>query len=753
MRWWPVVLLVVCVLGPYSRVMTGQAVPIPDDIFISDLADAEFPARVEAGRLVAAGEAPIWTSRIFTGYPLNIDPISLALFAALPPASALGALLGLLLAMAAVGANLLARQYGASRAGGFLAGFAYAWSGFFVCQLRHLGVLEVVALFPLALFCLERAATGGAPDRAGARAVMFRDRMAGLNGFAALFGLQCLAGFPQSVYIAALVYGALVLVRLLWLWGPDEHVTPALRWVPALTLAGGALAAVAVGTLIGMVGLLPLQELGTVSDRGGGGSYAWATYFNYWPRDFLTFFIPYINGDGSSRTYDGCNSSIFWEDYGYVGLVTVLLALLIVAVRVRRLAVAFWTLTALVAYGMVLGREAPFYRIAYYVLPGFSNFRFPSRFLFVVELALALLGGLGLTMVQEYLTRPRPATWTRWLPAVVGACVAAIVAMDLVYHNLRQNPLVSAGTWLTPPRSATLIRRDGAEGRIFTPGSRQLRIASMASQAGSGDLRPYVRHREFLQPNVNLLFQLDTLDGYAGIAPRWAVDLFGDHNRPGLINRFYLFDESGLRTAPPFLDWLEAVSVRWLILPRLPHDYAGARLQHIGSAPPAEIYRLPGTLPRVRIVTRGRRVRSFDELCTLVDTGALDLHHEVTLHEPEADAVIATLGKSVEEAPDGTARIVRERNTEIVIEAQTPRDALLLLADTFYPGWTATVDGHAVTILRANLAHRAVALPSGTHRVIFAYRPASVRYGLWLTGLGLLLLAAGVIFALRQSGR
>ncbi|MFZ4396349.1 MAG: hypothetical protein ACOYOU_12070 [Kiritimatiellia bacterium] len=741
----PLVLVVLCVLAPYSRVVTGIAVPIPDDIFVSDLADNELPSCVEAGRLVRAGEAPVWTSRIYTGMPLTVNPIAIALFATLPSASALGAFLALLLSAAAVGAYLLARQYGASRAGGFLAGFAFAWSGFFVCQLRHLGVLGAVAFFPLALFCLERAVTGVARDRAGARAMPAPRRLAWLTGFALLFGAQCLSGFPQSVYIAGLVYGALVAVRLLWLMDPDGLP---LSWSQRLSspvlLTFGALAAVIAGTLIGMVVLLPLQELGSVSDRAGSGTYEWATFYNYWPRNFLTFFHAYANGDISNGTYQG--KSIFWEDYGYVGLITMLLAILAVAVHVRRFAVAFWTLVALVAYGLVLGREAPFYRIAFQVLPGFDVFRFPSRCLFVVELALALLGGLGLTYVQEFLTqRARPPRWDRRLPGVIGACLALGMAGDLVIQNLRQNPIVSARTWLTPPRSVTLIRNSGAEGRVFTPVSPLLHMAAYQMAGGwSGDLTPYIRHREFLQPNSNLLHGLATLDGYVSISPRWTVNLIGDHNRSGLFNRFYGVDaEGGLHLSPPLFDWLEAMSVRWLILPM---TNANARLQHVASAPPAEVYCLTNSLPRVRILSRVRRVASPAELGQLARSGAFDPRHEVAMDDPAADAVVAALGSEItDDASSGFARIVQERNTEIVIEAQTPRLALLLLADTYYPGWYATVDGQPAPILRANLAHRAVLLTPGTHRVVFAYRPASVRHGLFLTGIGLLLVLAAAL--------
>jgi hypothetical protein len=167
-RWFTMLLLVVTVLAPCRQLLVGRAIPIPGDIFVSDLAHGEFPPRVEAGRLLATGQLPLWSSRLGSGFRMVPDPLSLAFFAALPPALALGWLIALLLSVAAVGTSVLARRLGANRSGASLAGYAASWSGFFVCQQRHLCVPGTVACFPLALFCLEKAATGGTPDISGA---------------------------------------------------------------------------------------------------------------------------------------------------------------------------------------------------------------------------------------------------------------------------------------------------------------------------------------------------------------------------------------------------------------------------------------------------------------------------------------------------------------------------------------------------------------------------------------------------------
>lgn len=57
-----------------------------------------------------------------------------------------------------------------------------------------------------------------------------------------------------------------------------------------------------------------------------------------------------------------------------------------------------------------------------------------------------------------------------------------------------------------------------------------------------------------------------------------------------------------------------------------------------------------------------------------------------------------------------------------------------------YPGWVATIDNEPVPIYRANYTFRAVRVPEGEHRVVFRYRPMSVRYGLIVSGIGGVLL-------------
>ncbi|HTS16502.1 MAG TPA: glycosyltransferase [Verrucomicrobiae bacterium] len=86
-------------------------------------------------------------------------------------------------------------------------------------------------------------------------------------------------------------------------------------------------------------------------------------------------------------------------------------------------------------------------------------------------------------------------------------------------------------------------------------------------------------------------------------------------------------------------------------------------------------------------------------------------------------------------------RIVTDRTTRVDIASQTDTPGYVILADTFYPGWRVTVDGHPTVISRANGVQRAVFVEPGTHLVQFRYAPTSIRLGVAISALTLLAVA------------
>jgi uncharacterized membrane protein YfhO len=92
-------------------------------------------------------------------------------------------------------------------------------------------------------------------------------------------------------------------------------------------------------------------------------------------------------------------------------------------------------------------------------------------------------------------------------------------------------------------------------------------------------------------------------------------------------------------------------------------------------------------------------------------------------------------------------RWIRDDADEVVLSTESTSPAYLVLADTFYPGWQAAVDGAPAPIFPADVGFRAVAVPAGTHTVRFVYRPRSVGAGLLVAGVAV---AAAVLMIRRE---
>jgi Bacterial membrane protein YfhO len=80
-----------------------------------------------------------------------------------------------------------------------------------------------------------------------------------------------------------------------------------------------------------------------------------------------------------------------------------------------------------------------------------------------------------------------------------------------------------------------------------------------------------------------------------------------------------------------------------------------------------------------------------------------------------------------------TVSIVADEPTHVELAAAMNGDGYVVLADTSYPGWQATVNGTPTVIYTANGMFRTVFVPDGAHRVRFDYAPKTLYRGLAVT--------------------
>ncbi|MCC6794021.1 MAG: YfhO family protein [Candidatus Hydrogenedentes bacterium] len=157
-----------------------------------------------------------------------------------------------------------------------------------------------------------------------------------------------------------------------------------------------------------------------------------------------------------------------------------------------------------------------------------------------------------------------------------------------------------------------------------------------------------------------------------------------------------------------------------------------------------EIYKHTTMLPRARLVTKLETASSTDALFERMLEDSFD---PATIAITDAALPMSPLATSPTAA--GTVAIREHTPQRVVIDCDAKSDALLVLADTFYPGWQASVDGKRETVMPVYHCFRGVAVPAGKHTVAFSYRPASVKIGFLISAVALVVSSAIAFRALR----
>jgi hypothetical protein len=137
---------------------------------------------------------------------------------------------------------------------------------------------------------------------------------------------------------------------------------------------------------------------------------------------------------------------------------------------------------------------------------------------------------------------------------------------------------------------------------------------------------------------------------------------------------------------------------------------------------------------------------------------------EVRVVEDEPAAVSGTVWAFVGKSPavvveagsrfdSGPGRVLSvERGLESLrVQAVADADTTLVIADAWWPGWEATVDGVDVPIFPADALVRAVRWPAGRHVLEMRYRPPEVVAGAFLSVLGLAALAVAMATLRRRA--
>jgi hypothetical protein len=152
-----------------------------------------------------------------------------------------------------------------------------------------------------------------------------------------------------------------------------------------------------------------------------------------------------------------------------------------------------------------------------------------------------------------------------------------------------------------------------------------------------------------------------------------------------------------------------------------------------------------GYLPRAFMVYAFRVVPDENALVAGLNSTDFDPARTALLETDPGRTLPAEQG-----SPDWKADIREYRNNAIRLDVRTDRDGLLVLSETYYPGWTAYIDGKEAPVLRVNYNLRGTFVPSGAHSVEVRFQPRDLVRGWWISVASLLVCGTGIVIPLTK---
>ena len=149
-----------------------------------------------------------------------------------------------------------------------------------------------------------------------------------------------------------------------------------------------------------------------------------------------------------------------------------------------------------------------------------------------------------------------------------------------------------------------------------------------------------------------------------------------------------------------------------------------------------ELFENLSVMPRFFLVNKVQRVTSDLEVRELVGRQLVSFRDTAVTSQPVTGLSAAGGGDA------GVVQVIDYQADSLRLSVRTPQAAFLVLAESFYPGWRAWVDGAPVEIVRTDIAFRGLVVPAGAHEVAMRFQPAILPLSLAISLAAALLLCA-----------
>lgn len=753
---------------PWLDYKWGYEVGVPvKNAALTDVVSALYPWRTLAMDMMKNGQLPLWNPYSFSGtpllanwqsapfYPLNI---LLVLFGNLWGWTLLIVLQPLL---SMIFMYLFLRQINLKYYSSIFGAIIFAFSGFMVTYLEYATSGQIFVWLPLILIFIEK--------------FTIKKKLIYFIPIPLISFLILTAGFFQPALYALSFAYLYFLFRLFEIekFSITKDNFKSILLGTALFLLGITLSAVQ---------LLPTFELleNSIRDKDiniiGYG-------FGLLPlQNIVTFISPDFFGNPVTNNYWGYMG--YQETVGYFGVLP--LIFLVISLFFRRSSLVNFLALILIS-SLLLAFDNPISRLVYSLNTPFISTGYASRILIITSFIAAVLAAIGLNKLES---GDKNGDRISLRVTVIFAAVILGILLTLglltssqhilildgeLLSNLKvsfKNTLIPLGfvclslvglklikdkkilvTFLIFITTLDLLRFS----MKFTPFS-PVRLNFPQTpvinylEANVGNYRVERLKGEIMSPNTWTPYRLMSPSGYDPLFSKqyaYFCNLYSSNNLSDNLSRYC---ELGAADSP----LVDLVGVKYLLVIKRDNNGSPDRnsllpLLKLENQKYRQVFEDKTTvvlentqvMPRVSIFNQYQVEGDYKKAVALLQ-GGFDYNKVVILNKQPDLTIPSSSSPNVVE-------INHYSSNELTINTDTSENGILVLSDSYYPGWKVEVNGKPETILLADGIYRAVAVPKGKSVVNFKYEPDSFKYGIIISGASLAFLMGLLIYSRKQK--
>jgi hypothetical protein len=331
--------------------------------------------------------------------------------------------------------------------------------------------------------------------------------------------------------------------------------------------------------------------------------------------------------------------------------------------------------------------------------------------------------------------------WKGWIRVLLVSFLIADLFGNMGFYGKEKS-----ADYFKKTRILEIVTSEREPSRVFSTG----KTVSLDTPILVGDASPFDLIKEKHLPTLNMIFRVHDIWGIDVVRLKRGDELYKVFTNTPSISATNIVDIYGVKYAISVTP-IEGDPRFELVYARL--DGLEGNKEDLLKQNTIKLYRNKSPLQRAWLV-RDFRVMDAQAILSTITQKDFDPREEVFLEEePKWERKMGgqnlpagrqggpplqnvnDVGEPLRGLPK-SVEFISVSNNQLSLRVEAERESILVLSDTYYPGWKVFVNGREEKILRANYNFRAVPLSKGVHQVEFHYNPISFKLGAGLTVVG-----------------